>query len=125
MRELAVNMQRYFQPIFGTAAWRVRLGVGSFLTFEFGSRIKAHGFIHGQWHLWVYLANWKLMHRGRRLVDSEAERKVIQVSIRRLQEMPLTGVEFDPSTRETTFTFPDFRLVISPPDDSEGFDERD
>jgi hypothetical protein len=125
MKATAIDIRQCFQPVLGTHPWRVKLGVGSFLTFEFGARIKAHGHIHGQWHLWVYLSNWALFHRDRQIADSDADRKIITAAARRLEEASLTGIEFDPRALKTTFLFNDFRLVVSPADYIENADERD
>jgi len=80
MKTTAIDLRQYFHPIFGTSPWRVKLGVGSFLTFEFGPRIRANHHVHGKWHLWIYLSNWELFHRDRPLVDSDTERRVMVVS---------------------------------------------
>jgi hypothetical protein len=125
MKAAAVDIRQYFQPVFGAWPWRVKLGVGGFLTFEFGPRIKAHGHVHGQWHLWVYLSNWGLFHGDRQLVDSDANRKLITLSIRRLEDAALTDIEFDSHSQTTTFFFDNFRLVVSPADYLEESDERD
>jgi hypothetical protein len=125
MKAAAIEIRQYFQPVFGTRPWKVKVGVGSFLTFEFGLRVKAHGHVHGQWHLWVYFSNWALFHGDRRLVDSDADRKLIAISTRRLEEATLTDIDFDARTRITTFFFDDFRLVVSPANDVEDLDERD
>jgi len=37
----------------------------------------------------------------------------------------LTGIDFDPRSRKTTFFFDDFRLVVSPADYLDSPDERD
>jgi len=125
MKAAASEIRQHLQPVLGTRPWRVKLGVGSFLTFEFGPRIRAHGHLHGQWHLWIYLSNWKLLRGDRQLVDSDADRKLITISTRRLEEKPLTGIDFDPRSRKTTFFFDDFRLVVSPADYLDSPDERD
>jgi hypothetical protein len=125
MKGAAVEIRQHFQPVLGTRPWRVKPGVGSFLTFEFGPRIRAHGHVHGQWHLWIYLSNWTLFRGQRQLVDSDADRKLITISTRRLEEKPLTDIDFDPRTRKTTFLFDDFRLVVSPADYLDDGDERD
>jgi hypothetical protein len=125
MKAAAIEIRQYFQPVFGTRPWRVKPGVGSFLTFEFGPRIRAHGHLHGQWHLWIYLSNWALFRGQRQLVDSDADRKLMTISTRRLEEKPLTDIDFDPRTRKTTFSFDDFRLVVTPADYLEDADERD
>jgi len=125
MKAVAVDIRQYFQPVFGTPPWRVKPGVGSFLTFEFGPRIKTGGHLHGRWHLWIYLSNWKLLRGERQLVDSDADRKLITISTRRLEGESLTDIDFNARTRRTTFSFGDFRLVVSPADYLDSPDERD
>ena len=101
------------------------MGVGSFLTFQFGPRIKTDGHVYGRWHLWIYLSNWKLFRGERQLVDSDADRKLITVSTRRLEGEALTEIDFNARTRKTTFSFGDFRLVVSPAEYLDNPDERD
>ncbi len=125
MKAAASEIRQHFQPVLGNRPWRVKLGVGSFLTFGFGPRIRAHGHLHGQWHIWIYLSNWKLLRGDRQLVDSDADRKRITISTRWLEEKPLTDIDFDPRSRKTTFFFDDFRLVVSPADYLDSPDERD
>jgi hypothetical protein len=125
MKAAAIEIRQYFKPVVGTRPWRAKLGVGSFLTFEFGSRIKADGHLHGQWHLWIYLANWTLFRGDRQLVDSDSDRKFIKISIQRLTDVALTGVDFDSRTRRTTFLFNEFRLVVSSADYLTGIEGRD
>jgi hypothetical protein len=125
MKATAIDIRRYFQPVLRTPPWRVKVGIGSFLTFEFGPRVRDHGHIRGQWHLWIYLSNWKLFRGKRQLVDSDADRKLITVSTRRLEEKALTDIGFNTRTQETTFCFDDFRLVVSPADYLDRPDDRD
>jgi hypothetical protein len=125
MKDTAVHIRQYFQPVFRTPPWKVKLGVGSFLTFEFGPRVRDHGHVRGQWHLWIYLSNWKLLRGERQLVDSDADRKLIAVSTRRLEQKALTNLDFNANTQETTFFFDDFRLVVSPADYLDRPDGRD
>lgn len=49
----------------GHTIWQPRLGFGTFMTLEFGpvepaSRRPGSSLTHGQWHLWVYSAAWRL-----------------------------------------------------------------
>jgi hypothetical protein len=125
MKTAAVDIHQYFQPVIGVRPWRVKLGVGSFLTFEFGPRIKTAGHVQGRWHLWIYLSNWKLFHGDRLLVDSNADRKPMTVATRRLEGEILSAVDFDPRAQETIFTFNDFRLAVSPADYLNDSDDRD
>jgi hypothetical protein len=125
MKGAVINIKDCFQPVVGTQPWKAKLGVGSFLTFEFGPKTRSDGHIHGKWHLWIYLSNWVLFHGPRRLVDSDTDRKIIASAIRRLEDVPLTGIEFDSGKKKTTFFWSDFRLDVSPADYLEDPDERD
>jgi len=125
MKTGTLEIRQYFRPVIDSRPWRVKLGVGSSLTFEFGPRIRAHGHLHGQWHLWIFLSNWTLSRGNRQLVDSDADRKLITISTRRLEEEPLSDVDFNARTRKTTFSFGDFRLSVSPADYLDNPDDRD
>jgi hypothetical protein len=125
MKSAAIDIRPYFQPVLGVRPWRVKLGVGTFLTFDFGSRIKTPGHVRGQWHLWIYLSNWKLFHCDRLLVDSNADRRPMTVATRRLEGEALSDVDFDSRAKETILTFNDFRLVVSPADYLRDSDDRD
>jgi hypothetical protein len=125
MKAIDIDIGSYFQPVLGQRPWRARLGVGSFLTFEFGRRVKENGHIRGEWHLWIYQSNWVLLHRDRPLVSSDSERQSISVAVRRLENTSFTNVDFDSNTLTTTFEFEDFRLIVSPADYLDEPDERD
>ena len=118
MRTVALDIQEYFKPIVGLRPWRARLGVGSFLTFDLGRRIKEDHHFRGEWRLWIYQAKWSLNHGDRKLADSDSARQTIEVAIRRLE---YSGSEFkkaklDPQNSVTEFVFGHFRLVVSPAD---------
>jgi hypothetical protein len=126
MKAAALEIRQYFQPVLRARPLRVKPGVGSFLTFEFGPRTKAYGHLRARWRLWIYLSNWILFHGDRRLVDSDTDRKRITIIAHRLEEeTSLTDVDFDPRSRKTTFSFDDFRLVVSPADYLNHPDDRD
>jgi hypothetical protein len=125
MKAATVDIGQYFRPVIGVVPWRVKPGVGSFLTFDFGRRTRDQGHLRGQWHLWIYLSNWSLFHGDRQLVDSDADRKRITISSRRLEQETFSAVDFDRRTQQTTFFFNDFRLVVSPVDYLENVDDRD
>jgi hypothetical protein len=97
---------RCFEPILGERPWRAALGFGSFLTFEFGDRVKTGGFLHGTRHLWIYMSSWRLESPdGRWLATSESSRKLISRAVSKLAAHPLTAVEIKPRARCTTFEF--------------------
>jgi hypothetical protein len=126
MKNTAVRIREYFKPVLGTCPLRVKPGVGSFLTFEFGPRSKVYGHLQARWRLWIYLSNWTLYHGDHRLVDSDSDRKRITIVAHRLEEeATLTDVRFDSRSRRTTFFFREFRLLVTPSDYLEDVDDRD
>jgi len=122
---MTIDVRKYFKSIVGSYPRRVRLGVGSFLTFDFSPMRRVDGHMQGEWRLWIYLSNWVLFHRHRQLVSSDTDRRLISVAIRRLEKAALTGVSVDSGDFKTTFIFGDFRLIVSPADYIDNPDERD
>jgi hypothetical protein len=125
MKTIAINVGSYFEALKGAHPWRARRGDGSFLTFDFGPKLQRDGHRRGKWHLWVYLANWVLTHNGRELANSDSDHRKIDVAVRRLEQVPFSGVEFDADQLETIFLFDTFRLSVSPADYVDNPDERD
>ncbi len=121
----STGIQDYFGAIKGQRPWRVRLGVGSFLTFEFGPKLRVNGHEHGTWHLWIYMSNWSLVHGERPLVTSDSDRRAIAVAVRRLEGVEFSGVDFDRHTSTAAFLFGDFRLLVTPADSIDSPDEQD
>jgi len=125
MGTVAVDIRQCFDPIHGQRPWRARIGVGSFLTLDFGPRVSVDGHQRGSWHLWIYMSHWVLMHGDLHLVDSDSHRTAISAAVRRLTAEPFEGVQFDPKTYTTVFTFGDFRLTVTPGDFADNPDEAD
>jgi hypothetical protein len=106
---------RCFEPILGKRAWRASLGFGSFLTFEFGKRVRHGKFWHGTRHLWIYMSSWRLDGPDGLLATSDSPRKLISRVVPRLVAHPLTAVEIKPRARCTTFEFGrQFLLKVTP-----------
>jgi hypothetical protein len=124
-RKPSAEIQGHFAAIKGQRPWRVRVGVGSFLTFEFGPKIRENGHEHGSWHLWVYMSNWTLTRDGRELANSDSDRRAIAAAVRRLEATDFSGVQFDPRTSKTAFRFGDFQLLVTPADYLDSPDEKD
>ena len=114
MGTVAVDIRQCFGPVIGQRPWRARIGVGSFLTFDFGPKVKVDGLLRGSWHLWIYMSNWVLVHEDRRVVDSDSHRAAISAAVKRLEAETFEGVQLDPKTHTTVFTFGDFRLTVAP-----------
>ena len=103
--QITNEIKNLFEPLIGQKAWGASLGWGSFVTIEFGSKRLFHGHYHGEWHLWLYMCEWKLNSNGRLLADSESKKKVMQVAIENLNGTELTGLSFNSQDRTTEFTF--------------------
>ncbi len=105
MRVDAQNLRGYFAPIIGVKPWRARLGFGSFLTFDFGPKIRKANHLYGAWHLWIYQCEWTLSSQNKCIVHSESSRRDIERAVRTLESYPLTGIRFDPRSFQTIFAF--------------------
>jgi hypothetical protein len=115
-----------FQPIYGKPAWQVQQGYGSFLTFEFGephlqirepkqasesvsSKVRKHlakrsVYLHGDWHLWIYLCDWNIFSNEELIAHSKSKRRVIGRATSELDGQVLTRVTVSKSYK-TVFEF--------------------
>lgn len=103
-----------FRPLYGKPCWQVQQGHGSFLTFEFGEpalhirelfqvasqaseKVRERAmhrlvYVHGAWHLWIYLCNWRILAHGQKLAYHNASRRTIKKATQVLDGQQLTGV---------------------------------
>jgi hypothetical protein len=87
--------ERAFKKLYGRPCWGVENYVGSDIVFEFGephleireptavspdaSRRVRDLFarrwvtVRGQWHLWIWMCDWEIFHKGRRLGSDQAK----------------------------------------------------
>jgi hypothetical protein len=103
IREIQSNVA----PLLGKKAWGVALGVGSFVTLEFGEpRPLATGEgQRGEWHLWVYCCAWRLETESEVLAGSEDPREHLAEAVRRLEGLVLERIEVLAPSLESTLTF--------------------
>lgn len=75
----------------GLAPWRVRLGHGSFVTMDFGRVVTKPGerVAHGEWHLWVYMAAWRIDSAEDVVAGSGDSREVMSAGLARLEGVAL------------------------------------
>ena len=119
-------IQDVFKPIYGRPCWQVEQGYGSFLTFEFGEprlRIREprqataqasesvrkraarrHVYVRGDWHLWIYLCNWKIFLHGQEETNHRSSQRAIKKALAELNGEALVQVKVDESLI-TTFEF--------------------
>ena len=103
-----------FQPVLGKPCWQVEQGYGSFLTFEFGEphlRIqeprkaseqaseklrkrwaRRHVFVYGEWHLWVYICDWRIFLNDEEIANDSSTRKIIKNALLEIDGQVLTSV---------------------------------
>jgi hypothetical protein len=99
------------QPLLGSAAWNAGIGHGSFLTIEFGAAQEAgrrrdgKAFVHGEWHLWVYLSAWRVETATAVLGASEDSRDRMMAAATALNGRPLVAVELSHPSLDTSFCF--------------------
>jgi len=111
--ELATSL---FNKILGNKPTRVKLGHGSFLTFDFGQDIeekiktRSGGFktIHfGEWHLWVYMCAWRIDKKNKPFIGSNDSRDLIEHHLRELENKELKDVIILNEAFDTTLVFGD------------------
>jgi hypothetical protein len=110
-----------FTHVVGLRAWGPSVGVGSFLTVEFGSpRITSAGITQGAFHLWVYGSSWEIRERRKSIATSEHDRSAMIAGARALDDALVRSFEFDQDLMTLTIRFdPDFELVMRPLGDLE------
>jgi hypothetical protein len=106
--------QRRIGPLLGQLAWNVRRGIGSFVTIEFGGPLPpdACGNVHGEYHLWITMAAWRLETVDRVIIGSEDQG--LEQALARLEGRPLTEVLIRLPALETRFDFAGLRLETFP-----------
>lgn len=102
-------IQEKFIPLQGKRAWGASLGIGSFVTIEFGEPLSPtgnKGRTHGEWHLWIYNSAWRLEEENKKvLAASEDPRSKLEVAIQRLEGLAFYSVKLFTPALETVFTF--------------------
>ena len=107
-------ISKIFQPIYGKPCWQVQQGYGSFLTLEFGDphlhireprqaseqateKVRKNAarrsvYVHGDWHLWIYICDWRIYLKDQELADNTSNRRTIKKAIVALDGQALTKV---------------------------------
>jgi hypothetical protein len=101
------KVEAHIASLIGYQAWGVSLGIGSFLTLEFGKPVvsKKSQSLHGEWHLWVYCCAWRLEESNSILTASEDPRSKIERNIQRLNKLRLLSTQIFFPAWDATFQF--------------------
>ena len=90
----------------GKRVWGASLGYGSFVTLEFGARVKTlGGHIRGEWHLWIYCCAWRIEKAGKVMAASEDDRSLLRKTVAILNRKKLTSAEVAQLMSDAIFTF--------------------
>lgn len=105
-----------FSHVAGLRAWSPAVGVGSFLTIEFGApRVTSAGVTQGAFHLWIYGSSWVIRKSAEEMAASDDEREAMIAGARALDGALVRGAEFDPVSMTMILRFdPDLELSVSP-----------
>ncbi|GAA2738024.1 hypothetical protein GCM10010439_70410 [Actinocorallia aurantiaca] len=120
-------IEEIVRPLYGRPAWKVELGHGSFFTMEFGAPVTGlerdgETVEHGEWHLWVAMAAWRLETATHVVAASEYPRVFLQRALQALHGQSLDHITIDTPSLETTLRFGALRLRLFPvfPEDPDG-----
>lgn len=94
----------------GSTAWGAALGVGSFLTVEFGPERAVQDpkqRCHGAFHLWVYCSAWRIETATAIIASSEDPRERLEATVRHLDGRTLSGIRIERPSLSASFTFDD------------------
>lgn len=94
------------RALIGQSAWSVELGIGSFLTFDFGKEIvSGRDFVRGEWHLWIMHCAWRLESTDEVFIACESPREKIATEIKTLENRTVTAFEITRPALDTIISF--------------------
>ncbi|HBL58647.1 MAG TPA: hypothetical protein DDZ80_09060 [Cyanobacteria bacterium UBA8803] len=102
------EVQALINPILSRKAWGASLGVGSFITLEFGDSLppnQKRQRTHGEWHLWIYCCAWRIEKGNEVLASSEDPREKLELAVQQLEGLALNSIQLLPPAWDTVFSF--------------------
>lgn len=90
----------------GKRPWRVQLGIGSFLVFDFGKPIQlTEEHTCGEWGLWIRCSAWRLRTKDQLLIGSEETREKLEAEIIKLENYLIVRSELNRDTLDIQLEF--------------------
>jgi hypothetical protein len=91
----------------GRSTWGVELGIGSFVTMNWGESLPSDqdGFVYGEWYMWLYCCGWRIEQTHSIIVGSYDSPAVIEESIQNLEGKKVISVELSPNLGDLVLTF--------------------
>lgn len=102
------GIERVLAPVVEQRAWGATVGVGSFITVEFGEPLpitKTRQRAHGEWNLWVTYCAWRIEQGQEVLAGSEDPRPTLKLAVQQINGLALLQVAIRAPALEATFTF--------------------
>ena len=94
------------KPLLGQKPWRVKLGWGSFITFDFGEKITQEGgHVFGEWHLWVLHCAWRIETEDLVLAASQDNRDNLAIAVKVMGDASVLSIEILAPALETIIQF--------------------
>src|SRR5512145_1043305 len=84
---------KYMLPLIGQAPWSVWLGIGSFITLEFGTPQQKYDRLVGEWNLWIQHSDWRIESLTTVIVASEDQREKIDEKIKVLEGQKIISID--------------------------------
>jgi len=102
------QIREIIRPLLGSSAWNVKIGIGTFITMEFGNQISiSPRDKRGEWYLWIYYAGWFLENPKGISIGSEDKRDILKKEVKVLEGCRLVDILIYNSAFETKFVFDD------------------
>ena len=97
---------------YGLTAWGTKLGQGSFLTLELGEPVTPGG-ERGRYHLWIYLAAWRIEDETDVLAGSEDDHDGLAGKVTVLDGRRLASISVEHPSLSTRFEFEGGLVLIT------------
>ena len=91
----------------GKRVWNVRLGIGNFVTMEFGQQLTPDRFgqSYGEWYLWLCGCEWRIDQIDQVLIAGEDSRERLKAAVQILEGRTLLAVSLYSPAIDATFEF--------------------
>lgn len=107
-----LNIQNFLnnltKNLLGKKAWGVKRGIGSFITLEFGNALtidESAQYMHGEWHLWLYLCSWRMDTETTTLAACEDKLEKIDAALKELEGKAIKSITICNFALDTIFEF--------------------
>ena len=115
-----MSIQSKIHGWIGHSPWNVSLGIGSYVTMDFGKELSVQAtstqtYVRGQWRLWIRYCCWRIEVRDRVLAGSDDPQEKLEKALKYFSQTRLTAVHLSPPAPDVALYFePDIVLRLFP-----------